>query len=288
MPKSVIDLHCHSTASDGDLSPTEVVLRAHQKGIKVLSLTDHDTLRGLCEARVQAESVGMQFVSGIEFSCVWNNFTVHVLGLNVDEGTDVMREAEAHQQDARIQRAQLINEKLSKKGLPETLELAESYAAGGPPGRPHFAKALIELEAVNDFAEAFKKYLGAGKPGDVKVLWPSIGTVIEWISSAQGKAVIAHPRKYNMTLTKLRSLIESFKLLGGDGIEVLVSGQKQGEAGLLADLCLRYGMDASLGSDFHSPKFPWADFGALPKLPSLVNPIWSDWPLAPILNGCAK
>lgn len=277
MATSIIDLHCHSLASDGALSPQDLVTRAHERGVKVLALTDHDTTAGLAQARLQADSVGMKLVTGIEFSTQWRAYGIHILGLHFDEEHPAMKSAVARQQQARVTRSEQIAARLQKKGLPDLLADAVRCSESGVPGRPHFAQAMVEAGLVKDFQEAFKKYLGAGKAGDVKAGWPSVGEAVEWIREAGGLAVIAHPRKYDMTLTKLRALIEEFMAAGGQGIEVSVSGQKQGEIGLLVDLCRRSGLLASSGSDFHSPRFAWADLGSQARLPSDVPTVWDDW-----------
>jgi len=277
MHHSTIDLHCHSRASDGELSPGDVVSRASSNGVEMLALTDHDTIQGQNEAFAVAADLPIRMVSGIELSCLWNGYTIHVLGLNFSLDSPVMWAAQERQGVVREARSIEIAERLVKKGLPDVLSLASDKAGGGVLGRPHFAEALVELGAVKNHAEAFKKYLGAGKVGDVKSGWPSLAEVVDWIVSAGGDAVIAHPRKYSMSLTKLRALIDEFGEHGGVGLEVVVSGQKQGEVGLLSDLCHKYKLKASVGSDFHSTKFPWADLGRVPSLPKTVTPVWVEW-----------
>jgi predicted metal-dependent phosphoesterase TrpH len=136
---------------------------------------------------------------------------------------------------------------------------------------------MVRLGYVKTAAEAFKNYLGSGKAGDVKNCWPSLETVVGWIVQSGGTAVIAHPRKYKMTLTKLRMLIADFKAHGGQGIEVCGSGQKQGEIGLLTELCQRFDLLGSVGSDFHSARFGWCDLGRIAPLPASVKPVWNGW-----------
>lgn len=277
MQYSTYDLHCHSNMSDGELCPQELVKRAKNNGVEVLSLTDHDTLAGLELAQATALQEGISLVPGIELSCQWNGHTIHVLGLNFSLEHSSLWDAQEYQTKVRVARSEIIAEKLQKKGMPDVLPLACKNAKSGVPGRPHFAQAMVELELVKDHQEAFKKYLGTGKVGDVKSGWPLLGEVSEWITRAGGIAVLAHPRKYSMSLTKLRTLIDEFRGEGGRGIEVVMSGQKQGEVGMLSDLCQRFDMAASVGSDFHSTRFPWADLGRVAKLPSTVNPVWELW-----------
>ncbi len=277
---SIIDLHCHSTASDGTLTPSELVALAHKRGVKHLALTDHDTVSGIPDAIKCGLEVGVNIIPGVEFSTLWNGLNIHLLGLNFDSQSEVIKAATARQEASRFSRAITIADRLSKKGFEGLYEAAIEKSGGHAPGRPHIALAMVEKGYVNSVSTAFKKYLGSGKVGDVKSLWPSIDEVVNWITDAGGSAVIAHPRKYNMTVTKLRRLIEDFSEAGGEGLEVITSGQKQGEIGLLTDLCLRHGLKGSLGSDFHSPSQTWVNLGAIPKLPQSVVPIWENWDLA--------
>jgi predicted metal-dependent phosphoesterase TrpH len=218
-------------------------------------------------------------VSGIELSCVWSSYTIHVLGFNFSLTDGLMADVEHRQTIARMKRAKIIAEKLQKKGLPDIYDEACGKSQTGIPGRPHFADVLLDKGLVSSMGEAFKKYLGAGKAGDVKSHWPEIETVTSWIKDAGGTAVIAHPRKYDMSLTKLRAMIQHFKESGGDGIEVVTSGQKQGEVGMLSDLCQRMQLKGSVGSDFHSPRYAWAELGRISSLPKTVQPVWSGWGL---------
>ncbi|WP_255375023.1 MULTISPECIES: PHP domain-containing protein [unclassified Oleiphilus] len=274
---SNIDLHCHSFMSDGSLSPRDVVERAHANGVECLSLTDHDTIAGLNEANSVAEELGMSLVPGIEISCQWSKFGVHILAYNFSLDCPVMTQVQRHQTELRIARAQEISARLEKKGLPPTFDKAKSLSHEGIPGRPHFAKVLIEIGAVETMNEAFKRYLGSGKAGDVKSIWPDLQTVMSWVKEAGATGVIAHPRKYDFSLTRLRELIVEFSDLGGQGMEVVVSGQKPGEVGMLGDMCRRFGLYGSVGSDFHSPDWSWAELGRIQPLPETVKPVWELW-----------
>jgi len=269
-----IDLHCHSTASDGTLSPQALVQRASEQGVSHLALTDHDTIAGLAEARDQARALGLSIINGVELSCVWHRQTIHVVGLDFDHQDPEFLAALANQHENRWRRARKIAERLSRKDPQPLLELATEQAGGDVPGRPHFARALIEQGVVNDMNQAFNRHLGAGKPGDVKAFWPELAEVVRWIVAAGGVAVLAHPRKYKMTATKLRSLVADFKRAGGQGIEVSTSGQQSGDLGFLAELCRREALWASQGSDFHFPGAPWCELGRIEKLPAGLEPVW--------------
>lgn len=275
----LIDLHCHSTASDGILSPTELVLRAHDKGVKTLSLTDHDTIDGLTEAIGAANSVGIQLIKGIEFSCTWNNITIHVLGYQFDVENTALQALLHQQKEARWQRASKIAEKLSSKGMPQLLPLAMSHQANrflnsNGPGRPHFAQAMIDQGYVKNAKEAFQKWLGAGKIGDIKQHWPHLEEVVTTLQQAGAWISLAHPCQYKLTRTKLCCLLREFIAHGGQAIEVVNGFQVPEQVGKLANLARDFGLLASAGSDFHSPR-AWGELGlyrAVPDdLPLLAN-----------------
>nr|WP_251068177.1 PHP domain-containing protein [Marinobacter sp. C7] len=269
-----IDLHCHSTASDGALAPSDVVARAAEKGVTHLALTDHDTLNGLAEAARAAEHAGITLVSGIELSCLWKGRTIHVVGLDFDREDPLFTDRVRQQTDNRRARAAMIAERLDRLRVPDLLERATGKAGGDVPGRPHFAEVLMEAGVVRNVAQAFKRHLGAGKAGDVRAYWPELPEVVRWITEAGGIAVLAHPRKYRLTATKLRELTAEFRKAGGKGIEVSTSGQSSGDLGFLAELCRRNGMWASQGSDFHFPGAPWCELGNIMKMPDGLEPVW--------------
>lgn len=273
-PPLCYDLHCHSTASDGSLPPRELVTRAAAQGVTHLALTDHDTIRGLSEASEAAAEVGVTLVPGVELSCQWRSQTIHVVGLDFDGQHPDFVAAMATQLENRWQRARQISERLARLRVPDLLDRAVAKAGGEVPGRPHFAQALVEAGAVRTVALAFKRYLGAGKPGDVKAWWPELAVVVSWIREAGGIAVLAHPRKYNLTATKLRALIADFQAAGGQGLEVLTSGQSDADTAFLAALCRAQGLMASQGSDFHTPGAAWCELGKVPPLPSGLQPVW--------------
>jgi predicted metal-dependent phosphoesterase TrpH len=271
------DLHCHSTASDGDLSPYAVIERAAKNGVTTLALTDHDTLNGLAEARAAAGQFGLRLVPGMEVSCLWRKTTLHVVALNFGFDNPQMQQLQQEQTRARQTRAGNIALALCRKGLPDLLEEVVRIAPGGIPGRPHFARIMLERGMVKSMEEAFKRYLGAGKVGDQQSSWPDLVDVMPRLQSAGADTVIAHPCKYRFSWMKLRELIVEFRALGGRGIEVSVCGHSPSEIATLARECLRFDMKASIGSDFHSPHHGWADLGRALALPASVPPIWQDW-----------
>ncbi|WP_086480776.1 PHP domain-containing protein [Oceanospirillum sanctuarii] len=274
---SGFDLHSHSTCSDGRLSPTELVQLAASEGVHTLSLTDHDTVQGIPEARQAAEAAGIGLIAGVEISTTWSGCNVHIVGLNLDIDNPVLVEGLKEQQAARQKRAEIIAEKLSSLGVENFLQKAESVAKGAELGRPHFAQVLVDEGVVENMPEAFKKYLGAGKKGDVKSLWPTVEKAVEWIKAAGGVAVVAHPLHYKMTNMKRRALLKAFKDAGGEAMEV-VSGSQQSrdQTNYMAQLAKEYDLAASVGSDFHFPS-QWQKPGKTNHLPETVNPVWMLW-----------
>ena len=258
------DLHCHSTASDGALSPTDIVVRAYEQGIRCLALTDHDSIDGLEAAKQSADQFSdMTFINGIEMTCQWRKRVIHVVGLGFTP-TDELRSFLKAVTDLRDNRAEKICQKLIKKGLPDLLPYATKLADGGQIGRPHIARAMLELELVKNEQEAFDNYLGTGKCGDVKMEWPEIESVCDIVKKAGVKTVIAHPTKYRFSFSKLRELISDFTDAGGDGIEVAYGGLSPNHHRDLLTLASRQDIIVSAGSDFHSPQYHWTKLGRYP------------------------
>lgn len=272
-----VDLHVHSNASDGSLGAAEVRQRAAEHGVELMALTDHDTLAGFRRLRDRI-SPGPRVLCGVELSSVWRGVGVHVLGLGMAPEHPSTRFAEAYQQQARHRRGHLIAQRLAKLGLGETLDEARGYAGDAQLGRPHFARCLVERGIVANVAQAFDRYLGAGRAGDVKALWPSLTQVAEWVNKAGGVALLAHPLKYRLTNTRLRALVKEFRAAGGRGLEVISGSQSPDQTAHLARLAREHQLYASVGSDFHVPDLPWRELGCGGALPAGLEPVWQLWP----------
>lgn len=272
------DLHSHSNCSDGSLSPVELVQAAQAGGVTHLAITDHDTLDALPEANSAAATCGLTLINGIEFSCQWQKRGVHVVGLAFDAQHPAIVAGAKHMLAIRQERALQIAEKLNKLGIGNALAGAQKAANGGMIGRPHFAQFLVESGVVKNFNQAFKRYLGTGKAGDVKHQWPEMAEVAQWIKDADGVAVLAHPLKYSLTRTKLKQLFQDFAGSGGQAVEV-ISGNDQTaqQTRDLAKLINQQGFYGSLGSDFHSPGMAWQALGRAGPLPDDVEPVWQLW-----------
>lgn len=275
------DLHCHSTVSDGTLTPTAVVERAAERGVNVLSLTDHDEIGGLDEARQAALRVGIAFVDGTELSVSWRDLTLHIVGLRIDPLSPSLVEGMRQIRSGRIGRARQMGEALAEAGIPGAFEGASRYAANeNLLSRTHFARFLVEGGHVKDVREVFKRYLTPGKPGYVEHVWASFADAIGWIHGAGGQAVLAHPGRYKTDRAGMHALLAEFKELGGDAIEVLTSSHTPAQYDEYASLALRYKFLASCGTDYHGPGESWMDFGDLPMLPPGLTPVWHAWPSA--------
>ncbi|MGA0937089.1 MAG: PHP domain-containing protein [Sedimenticolaceae bacterium] len=273
----IYDLHAHSTASDGTLSPAELMQFAHAAGVNVMALTDHDTTAGIAEARDAATHLGMEFIPGIELSVTWNNRTVHIVGLGIDEHSEPMQAGIKKLMDFRQWRAEEIGRRLEKAGYPDMYEKAKAYSNGCLIGRVHFARALVAAGHADTVGAVFKKFLVGGKPGFVPGAWAELSDVVKWIREAGGRAIIAHPARYDMTRTKLRQLITDFKELGGEGFEVCSGSHSKDDVNAMAQHARDFGLLASAGSDFHGPENPWVNLGQLAPIPKGLKPVWHDW-----------
>ncbi|MCK3655650.1 phosphatase [Pasteurellaceae bacterium Macca] len=269
----IYDLHSHSTASDGVLSPSALLERAVEKGVSVLALTDHDTVAGIAEARQRAETLPITFISGVEISILWEGKSIHLAALNIDETHPEMLALMARQKILRDERAAKIGEKLAKAGIPNAYEGAKALATGEVT-RAHYARFLVAEGYVRDDEHAFKRYLGMGKSAYVKPMWCSLEEAIDVTHQAGGVICVAHPLRYKMTARWVRRLIEDFKKAGGDGMEVAGCNQTPDQRQLLARWATEFDLYASAGSDFHYPA-GWVELGKGLTLPTSVKPIWT-------------
>tara|TARA_R100001480_G_scaffold3576_20_gene9331 strand:- start:672 stop:1538 length:867 start_codon:yes stop_codon:yes gene_type:complete len=282
----LIDFHTHTTASDGALSPVALLERARDRGIRLLAITDHDTVAGYraVAAEYNATAGEMRVVPGVELSCVWSGVTVHVVGLGMDCDHPVLAAGLARLAAARSERARVIAERLAKLGFPGALQGALAEAGESQVGRPHFAAWMVTRGHVSSVAKAFDRYLGQGKPGDVKAFWPELAEVTAWIVAAGGVAVLAHPLKYKLTRSKLRRLVADFTSAGGNAVEILNGRQTPDQSRQLRQLALETGLEVSAGSDFHQDAAWGAEVGVELRHLGGLRGVWQRW-LPP--DGCA-
>jgi 3',5'-nucleoside bisphosphate phosphatase len=271
-----VDLHLHSTCSDGVLSPTALVELLAASAIGVFALTDHDTVAGQAEAQAAAARHGLACVTGIELSARWRGRTVHIVGLAIDPAADGVGAAVRLRRELRQARARAIAARLDRAGAPGREALAR-LASHEAPTRTHFARALAELGAVADVPAAFARWLGRGKAGDVAAQWPELAATVADIVAAGGAAVLAHPLRYPLSAGQRRTLAAEFHAAGGAALEVVTGGAAPHQVESALGLALRAGLEGSVGSDCHDPSLPWHRPGRLAKLPEAVVPVWERW-----------
>jgi len=254
-----VDLHAHTTASDGVHSPREVVRMAKDAGLCGIAITDHDTLDGVAEAREEGEKIGILVVPGVEISTAIGGTDIHVLGYFVDERDKRFLERLRSQRETRAKRNGMVLAKLAALGIRITMEelVAVARSAGGKEGeeaaltigRPHIAQVLVERGVVSSVREAFDGYLGAG--GAAHVVPPRITPqeAVRWIREAGGKAVLAHPGLYGND-----ELVTGILSEGIDGLEAYHSEHSREQEERYAALAARFGLPVTAGSDFHGSR----------------------------------
>ena len=281
----MIDLHCHSHFSDGELSPDTLLKKALDARVRVLALTDHDTTAGIMPLREAAAGCDIAIIDGIELSSRWKKYDIHVIGLGIKPNDAQLLALIATQNTNRIARAHAIASRLQASGVNDAYQKACNIAGHERVGRPHFAKVLVCEGKVSDIKAAFKQYLGRGRSAYVPTPWLPIEESVAGIVRSGGQAVIAHPLKYDLTRTKLYELIRVFKEAGGVGIEV-VSGQATAqEIQELSGICQRFDLLASTGSDYHGDTLSRMGLGRQQPLPNNCLPIWQEWNIREYLTG---
>ncbi|MBA3890036.1 MAG: PHP domain-containing protein [Gemmatimonadaceae bacterium] len=256
-PLPFVDLHCHSTASDGALPPAAVVEEAHRKGLHALALTDHDTVAGLAEAQAAGERLGVRIVPGVELSAVENDVETHLLGLHLSD-VGIMEQRLIALRDMRRTRAERMVERLNALGVPVTMEQVLANAAGGAIGRPHVARAVVTVGSAADMREAFDRYLGNGRPACVGKDRLSMRDAIGMVHEAGGIALLAHPGEA-ANRTRLVALAEQ----GLDGCEVRHPGHSDEAIGRIGRLVEDLGLLPSGGSDWHGTFDGWRTLGVM-------------------------
>ena len=280
MPQDInVDLHMHSTASDGVVAPCDLVARGLANGLQLMALTDHDTIDGLDEARQAAKDYRVGFLNGVEISVSWGGETLHLVGLGFDPGQGPLASNLNALQISRRERASAMDAGLQAHGLPSVLEDAMAYA-GNPNliGRTHFARALVARGVCHHVQDVFDRFLTPGKPGYVPHQWATLSEAMAWIQGSGGICVLAHPARYRLTDTARWALLQEFMGLGGQVIEVSTGSHSLDDTQRYRQLSVELGLKASRGSDFHSPTESRCDVGAAPVLPDGCDPVWSGWP----------
>ncbi|BDX03627.1 MAG: PHP domain-containing protein [Marinomonas sp.] len=273
-----VDLHTHSTRSDGHFSPADLVDLAVEQGVTLFSLTDHDTLDGIAEASSRAAEQGLSFVNGVELSTQWNGIPLHMVALNFSQDNEALQAIVRGNQAIRLDRARRIADLLVKQGLPDLFDDAVTLAGESQLGRPHFASLLVEKGFVKDANKAFDRYLGNKRLGQLRDVWPELESVLTSLADQNMELVLAHPKRYPLTVTKLKRLLGDFKKWGGTGLEVVSGNERPDSVRLLERLSQEFGLKASVGSDYHGPFGPWMQVGKFTQIhESEVDLVWQSW-----------
>lgn len=276
-----IDLHSHSTCSDGSNTPTELLHKAHEANIDIFALTDHDTLAGIPEARAVAEELGITLINGVEISCQHTltggygknkakDKIIHVLGLGFTDFTE-MNQTLTQIQVSRGNRGRMIVKKMAELTGHDFDEmwqavLAKAEGNADAVGRAHIAKVLLEQEIVPTMQKAFDKYLADNKAAYVPIETLSMEDTINLIHRCGGKAVLAHPTRYNLSATRVRKLIAEFAQFGGDSCELPSNDEPLSTRRMVDRSIAEHGLQVSTGSDFHGSSMPWRKLGDVPSL----------------------
>ncbi len=271
----IIDLHCHSTASDGLFAPADLARLAAANGVERLALTDHDCLDGLVAARTAANEVAMGFIDGVEISIEWGGLQVHILGYNFDTDDAALNAGLASIRSGRVVRAQRMAAELEKIGFAGCFEGAMRFA-GNPSliSRAHFARYLVEQGVCKDVRSVFDAYLVPGRPGYVAHCWATLEESVGWVLGAGGIASIAHPGRYKFSRPQMRTLLDDFKQFGGQAIEIISGSHSSEHVAFFTRQAREKGFMASCGSDFHGLGESYVALGRFEPLPKGLTPIW--------------
>lgn len=252
----MIDLHMHSIASDGTLTPTELAEEAKIRGLKVMALTDHDTLDGVKEAKKRAEELGIEFICGIEFSTEYNGGEVHILGYFLDANNTQLLELLEKLKNERIERTKKILKKLEKYRCYITMEELQKEVKGDLISRSHIANAMLAKGFVYSKAEAFKIYLRTGGLASEPKKELNALEAVNFIKKIGGVASLAHPKLTGLSGGTLEKLVILLKEQGLDALEVYYPEQSEKETEIYKKLCDKHGLLYTGGSDFHGMNRP--------------------------------
>ncbi|EAQ66179.1 Phosphoesterase PHP, N-terminal:PHP, C-terminal [Marinomonas sp. MED121] len=260
------------------LTPTELLTKAKEQEVELFSLTDHDTLTGLEEAAIAAKALGIMLVPGVELSVQWAGIPLHMVVLGFDQSNDVLASIVESNQKTRLERAKRIAQLLVKQGLPDLYEKAVIEAGPSQIGRPHFARVMVREGLVKDDNKAFDQYLGNKRLGKLRDVWPNLEDIVPDLAVTGCDLVMAHPKRYPLTLTKLKRLMTHFSQLGGNAMEVSSGNENPQSVRMLETIARDLGLGVSAGSDFHGPYGPWCQVGKFtPIQEASLNPIWHKW-----------
>ena len=259
--KKCVDLHVHSTKSDGSLSPSDLVLEAKKKGLKAFALTDHDTVDGIEEAMAASIGSGVTVIPGIELSTEYEGKDIHIVGLLIDKEQPAFKEKIQEFVDSRILRNRKMCQKLTEAGMPLTYEELMAEFPGAVITRAHYAQILLKKGYTKSLKEAFERYIGDRGPCFIprEKITPEDG--VKLILDAKGIPVLAHPLLYGMGKDRLQLLVERLKVAGLEAIEAVYCTNTPSEEAQMRELAKKNGLLISGGSDFHGSAKPGLEMG---------------------------
>jgi len=257
----LIDLHVHSTASDGSFSPKELVKLSRKKGLSAIALTDHDTVAGNEEAIDSGKELDLEVISGVELSAYFEKGTLHILGYFVDyEGKNFLRKVSILQ-EARAERNPKIIKKLQKLGIPIDYQEVMAVSGGGQIGRPHIAQVLIKKGIVNSIDEAFERFLRKGRPAYVEKERITAKQCLDILLETNALPVLAHPYTLHLDEYELKRFVKKLKDSGLVGIEVYYSDHNPAQIASYLELAKTFGLAITGGSDFHGENKEGVELG---------------------------
>lgn len=262
MNQPIVDLHVHSTASDGTVSPAELISLARAAGLSAIALTDHDTTAGVPEAAQAAERSGIELIPGIELSTTYGDKEIHIVGLFIDPKNELLSAKTKEFRDCRDRRNEKMVAALQQEGFPITMEQLEQENPDCVITRANIARFLFHHGYIKSVQEAFDKYIGDGCRCYVGRFKISPMEAAALIRQAGGVAILAHPLLYHMSSARLQQLIDDLKAAGLDGIEAIYSTYTPGEERLMKELASKNGLLISGGSDFHGSNKPSIRLGS--------------------------
>lgn len=279
-----VDLHTHTHISDGTYSPEQLVEAAVDLKIKMLAVTDHDTMDALSRAKKHAKEYDIKIISGVEISSQWSranikkSYGVHIVALNMQDETPIKAMLE-NQKKVRAERAKVICSLLEKcidfDIYPDVIAKVDGHPDRVT--RTHIAKTLVEKNIVSRPQQAFDRFLKEGKKAFVKFEGLGLKETIDVIHASQGFAVLAHPTRYDLSATNIRYLIELFAESGGDAVELPPSVEPASTRQMVDRMIQQFDLAVSIGSDFHGENMPWIKLGNTPRVKEGQIGIWENF-----------
>ncbi len=271
-----VDLHTHSTASDGTCTPEELVAWAAAAGIRRMALTDHDTLAGVAQAQVTGRRLGVEVISGIELSADWRGTDVHVLGYGMEPDAEPLRVLLDWVRQERTERNLRMVKRMADDGVDVSMEQLRQRFPDAVLGRPHLARVLMEQGKADSIGEAFRCWLNPGRPYYLPRTKVTLARAVEAIAASGGLPVLAHPMQYGFSPEELREFVAEFAGVATGGMEIYYTGYDRETRAELFAMAQKYGLWITGGSDFHGENKPHIHLGELEVPRSVADCVRKD------------